>query len=443
MTDDVLERLRRANPVPGDPGAPPVELVLGQLGAQPRAGRPHRRWRGVVVPALGVLSTVVVVALALVLAGHRAPRPSTGSARTAAGLPGVVVAGGSFAADGRGVVSINHCHPCGGPAVGDPQVEHNWTLSTSNGGGSWHTVRTGWGLGTAEFNVPTAHFSGAADARGVGSYRVGEGPIRFDPYVTHDGGVHWSRARAPFAGVLGDPSVAGSTVWATVGGRCLGHNCFGVEVLRGSTSGSRLNAVGLAPWSASSGLSVTAGSPSTAYVQVFAGHQAVRTLVTRDSGHTWQTLRAVCRTTAPDVILRAPAASSVPAAAPSSVWELCPAAGPTTVLERSDDRGRHWHRYRIPAHGGIANLIPVSGTQAWTAGDSGYVSFTADGGASWQTVWSAGAYHPRAHLPSLSAVTRARAAITATQTAGGRTRVVVYRTHDGGGTWQASYVPLP
>jgi photosystem II stability/assembly factor-like uncharacterized protein len=137
-------------------------------------------------------------------------------------------------------------------------------------------------------------------------------------------------------------------------------------------------------------------------------------------------LPTACRTSAPDLVLRV--------GDPQSVWQLCPLAGPTTVLTRSNDGGRHWHRYRIPAHGGIRDLVPVSGGAAWAVSNSGYVTRTIDGGASWHTVWSAGAYRPRAHLPSLSAASATSAAITATQTAGGRTRVVVYSTHDGGAT---------
>jgi photosystem II stability/assembly factor-like uncharacterized protein len=439
MTEDVLERLRRGNPVPGDPGAPPIELILARLQEQPDPTRPQRpgraRRRGGLVPLLGVLTTVAVVAIALALAGHRAPRLAPGSGPGTRGLAGVIFAGGSFAADGRGVISINQCHPCGGASPGAPQVEHDWTLSTPNGGRSWRTLPTAWGLGTSLFNAPTAHFSGTADAWAIGTHRVGQGPMLLDPFVSHDGGRTWHRAAIPTPGFMGALSVAGSTVWATSGGTCRGSDCAGAEVLRASTAGSSLTAVPTAAWDRRVGLSIAAGDAATAYVQVFAGHQTVRTLVTRDGGRSWQPLRAVCPTSAPDLILRA--------AGPASLWELCPVAGPTTVLERSDDGGRHWHRYRIPAHGGIANLIAVSRYDAWAVSDTGSVTRTADGGASWQTVWSAGNYHPRAHLPTLSPVTAARATITATQTAGGRTRVVVYRTHDGGASWQTSYVPLP
>ncbi len=182
-------------------------------------------------------------------------------------------------------------------------------------------------------------------------------------------------------------------------------------------------------------LRIVAADTHTAYVLIFAGRQVARLDVTRDGGHTWQRLPTACRTSAPDLVLRV--------GGPQSVWELCPVAGPTTVLTRSNDGGLHWRRYRIPAHGGIRDLVAVSGTAAWAVSDSGYVTRTTDGGASWHTVWSAGAYHPRAHLPSLSAATASSAAITATQTAGGRTRVVVYSTHDGGASWRAAFVPLP
>ncbi len=95
MTEDVLERLRRANPLPNDVEPPPIELVLERVAAEglgePR--RPRPRWRAGLVPALGALTAVAVVAVALVFAGHQAPRPHSAAHGSAPGLPGVVFAG--------------------------------------------------------------------------------------------------------------------------------------------------------------------------------------------------------------------------------------------------------------------------------------------------------------------------------------------------------------
>jgi photosystem II stability/assembly factor-like uncharacterized protein len=285
------------------------------------------------------------------------------------------------------------------------------------------------------FNSQTAQVSRAGDLWLAGSHRTGLGPFRFDPYVSHDDGGTWARATIPVPGFLGSLSMAGGFVWATAGGTCAGNQCAGAQVLRGPASGSTLTPVPAAPAPARSLIRVVAGDAQTAYVLVFVGRRAERTLVTRDGGHSWRGLPTACRDSVPDLVMRA--------VGPRSVWQLCPLAGATTVLARSDDGGAHWRRYRIPAHGGIEDFTAVSPRAVWALSASGYVTMSTNGGASWRTVWSAGTHHPRAHLPSLSALSSTVATVTATQTAHGRTRVVVYRTHDGGEIWQASYVPLP
>ncbi|MFZ0042057.1 MAG: hypothetical protein WAK93_12180, partial [Solirubrobacteraceae bacterium] len=78
MPDDVLERLRRANPVPDDLPAPPLEPLLDRLEVTP-ARPPARRLGGVVGLSLAVAVVVLVGGVALVTAGHghRAASPGT------------------------------------------------------------------------------------------------------------------------------------------------------------------------------------------------------------------------------------------------------------------------------------------------------------------------------------------------------------------------------
>lgn len=98
MSMDPVERLRRANPVPGTPAAPPIEPLLARLQGRPQpdsvehpadagAGRPHRVLHTVPV-AFAVLGTIVIAVLALALLrhGHHATSVSTS--------PGLHVAGG-------------------------------------------------------------------------------------------------------------------------------------------------------------------------------------------------------------------------------------------------------------------------------------------------------------------------------------------------------------
>ena len=81
MPNDVLERLRRANPVPGDLPAPPLEPLLDRLEATP-ARPPTRRLAGVVGLSLAVAVVVLVAGVAFVLAGHghRATSPDATAA---------------------------------------------------------------------------------------------------------------------------------------------------------------------------------------------------------------------------------------------------------------------------------------------------------------------------------------------------------------------------
>jgi photosystem II stability/assembly factor-like uncharacterized protein len=434
MTEDVLERLARSNPVGADPAAPPIAFVLGRIQSTPV----RRRWsprdrRPALLPTLGALTTVAVVALALVLAGHQTRRAAPGTGAPSTGLRGVVFATGGFASGGRGVISVAQCWPC----RGHTQKEHYMTLATADDGASWRRAKVppGFDVASAEqFNMGTAQFDRHRDVWAVSSYKTKSGALAFDATVSPDGGFRWARAQSPVPGFIGSVSVAGGEAWATSGGYCRGKLCAGAQLLRGPASGSILTTVPEGPFAASSAVRVTAAGRDAAYVQVFAKAQQARTLVTRDGGRTWQQLSDFCGHPGPDVIFRV--------SGPRTVWAVCPVAGPTTLLERSDDGGRHWRRYRIPAHGGIENLVPASAREAWTVSDSGYVMTSTDGGASWRTVWSAGDYHPRSHLPTLSVLRAGAATITATQTSGGLTRVAVYRTHDGGRTWTARYVPL-
>lgn len=69
MPDELLERLRRANSVPDDLPAPPLEPLLDRLEATP--ARPAaRRLAGVVGLSLAVAVVVLVAGVVFVIAGH-------------------------------------------------------------------------------------------------------------------------------------------------------------------------------------------------------------------------------------------------------------------------------------------------------------------------------------------------------------------------------------
>jgi hypothetical protein len=437
MTENVMERLERANPVPDDPGAPPIETVLARIEAAPRRPRlTPPAWRSAVLPTLGAAAALAVVVVALVFAGH-GPRPATPASPHAGGLPGVVSASGAYIGPGHEIVSIAQCAPC--QTSGPGQVEHYWTLVSSDGGGSWREARTppGTDVGAAaEYNSIPAQFDEHGNGWAIGARRTRSGAFAFDALVSPDGGLRWSRAHVPVPGFVSGLSIAGGETWATSGGNCRGGECAGAEVLRGPVSGSILQRVPTLPWPASSALQVAAEDANTAYATVTANRQARRTLVTHDGGSHWTQLPSPCMTTVPDGLLRS--------AGHGAVWELCPLPGRAGTEIDSSTGGRYWFRGYFPRNwGGIKDIEPVSARSVWAVTDNGVVGVSNDHGFTWHRVWSAGSYSPRPHLAIVSPRSGAAASVFATQTFGRLTRVVEYRTHDAGATWTVSYVPVP
>jgi hypothetical protein len=436
MTQNAMERLERANPVPDDPGAPPIETALARIEAAPRRPRlTPPAWRSAVLPTLGTAAALAVVAVALVFAGHGARRSTPASTR-AGGLPGVVSASAAYFEPGHEIVSIAQCSPCQTNGAG--QVEHYWTLVSNDGGGSWREARTppGTDVGAAaEYNPVAAQFDQHGDVWAVGSRRTRSGGFAFDALVSRDSGLRWSRARVPIPGLGGDISVAGNAVWVTAGGYCESRGCARAEVLHGSSSGF-LRRAASAPWSGSSALQVAAEDANTAYLTVTANQQARRTLVTHDGGGHWTQLPSPCMTTVPDGVLRS--------AGHGAVWELCPLPGRTGTEIDSSTGGRFWFRGYFPRNwGGIKDIEPVSARSVWAVTDNGVVGVSNDHGFTWHKVWSAGSYSPRPHQAIVSPQSGRAASVFATQTFGRLTRVVEYRTHDAGATWTVSYVPVP
>ena len=86
MTNDLFERLSRANPVPDELPAPPIEPVLERLGGAPRRSSAPRRVGAALAGVAGVAVTVAVVTIALGVGGHPKAGPSAGVPATARAL---------------------------------------------------------------------------------------------------------------------------------------------------------------------------------------------------------------------------------------------------------------------------------------------------------------------------------------------------------------------
>ncbi len=454
MTNDPFDVLRASNPVPYGSSAPPIERVLARIHAEGSARRRWSSWTAVLLPALGIATTLAVVAVALValhpggrVAHYRpaatsttSPGPSPIPVLPAGGMRGLVfVYGAAFPSSSDGLISLQQCLSCHN---GDPTAhpsEQDWLASTADGGASWRVLRRPWYVFEPSFS------GGDGWAEGLDA---SSDTARF--YVTHDDGRSWNVAPSA-APAMGDQnvSVGGGEVWA-IGSAC-NPQCA-VTVLHGPDNGSRLMAAPAQPISGGwTNVEAVAAGPHTAYVTN--PDAAGQSYVTHDDGRSWQRISASCP---PGGYGKLFADGS-----PGSLWATCEAPHRRAVLSRSTDGGLSWH----VLHGRFSSVFrvqPVSAEVAWGLTPQGAVVRTTDGGATWSTVWpveqsqQASLRSPTPSLaasasgtPMLTAQSGSSATVLMIVTCGrfGKqaklTNLAVYRTEDGGQTWQPSIVRLP
>ena len=255
MNDAALDRLRAVNPIPTDPGAPPIEEVRTRIAAgEPvPAQRTWRRWSpGAVAPALGAIAVAAVVA-GVVVTIHVSSRPAS-APTPAGGMLGQLDPFASGLDGDSGWVWFTRCTSC----AGHPGRTSDWLATTSDGGRSWTTQRT------HELLIPPA--SGAdhdlwASALGNDAAGLGGGGV----IVTHDGGRRWQLAHATPSPNPYSVSVARGEVWA-VGDGCRG-GCEG-SVLRGRSTGSTLSRTPRTPPTDKRVRQIVAVSATSAYLYV-------------------------------------------------------------------------------------------------------------------------------------------------------------------------------
>jgi photosystem II stability/assembly factor-like uncharacterized protein len=339
------------------------------------------------------------------------------------------------------VISLEQCVGC---RNGNPTAHasyRTWLVTTTDGGASWRPARR-------PYSVLDPRFSGSDGwAEGLETARNGGGIARF--YVTHDGGRSWRTApsAAPALGG-GDLSVGGDEVWA-IGSGCASR-CT-ITVLHAPVGARRLVAAPAQPVAGGgNNVQALAAGPGTAYVNDpdAPGH----TFVTHDDGRTWARIALPCPAPATPVIATDGGSTAV--------WAMCAPRRGSATLTRSIDGGHRWHTATAHLPNGF-RLQPASATVAWGVTRGGAVVRTADGGATWRTVWSVADSQPaslRDRAPLLAALATntprltvrdgASATVTMVITRGhvGKqaklTNFVVYRTSDGGMTWHPSVVLL-
>jgi hypothetical protein len=417
MNDAALDRLRAINPIPTDPGAPPIEDVRTRIAAsEPGAPRrTRRRWRlGAVAPALGAIAVAAVVA-GVAVTIHVSSRPAS-APPSARGMLGQAEPYASWFEGDTGWVWFTRCTSC----AGHPGRTSDWLATTSDGGGSWTTQRT------HELLVPPVSGAGHdlwASALGNDAARlVGGGVI-----VTHDGGRRWQLANAIPSPNPYSVSVAGRVVWA-VGDGCRG-GCEG-SVLRGRSAGSTLRRTPIMPPTGNRVRQIVAVSATSAYLYVPPVGGRAEAWVILNAGRSWSRVAPGCP------------ADSVSGSGTGAIWRSCRPSAGHSAIGVSTDGGRHWVYRPAPFSTGI--LYPSSARIAWAQKSTGATVRTTDGGRRWHTVWSPLGDSRRVALSVQSASTATETVpLTHTQDGVRRTNLVVYRTTDGGDHWQQTPVPLP
>jgi photosystem II stability/assembly factor-like uncharacterized protein len=413
--NDPLQRLRAANPVPGDPGAPPIEHVRTRIAAgEPvPARRPRRRWSlGAAAPVLGAFAVAAVVAGVVLVIGVRSQPGST--PEPAGGMRGSVA---PYASGLDGVTNWVWFSRCLGRCDGSSEHVSNWLATTTDGGRNWAVTRR------PRIAMPPVSRSGHNDWAGSAGNREGGGVV-----VTHDGGGTWQAIQVPHSPNPYSVSVAGAEAWA-VGSGCSG--ICGGAILRGPASGSQLEPTPTTPQHAGGALQLVALGADSAYLYTPFGAGRRTAWLTTDAGRSWLEIAPGCPS------------NTVSGSGTVAIWRSCrPSAGHSTI-GISTDGGRHWS-YR-PASFSTGVLYPSSAQIAWAQTTTGATVRTTDGGRRWHTVWSPPPGEGRRVALSLQSATVATETRPVTHTEGGvqRTNLAVYRIADGGSNSVEMTVPLP
>jgi hypothetical protein len=444
MTDELMDRVREADPLPDGSSAPPFSVVLAHARTA-EAGIETPKRRGWVARTFALASVFIVVVVSVVILGtkhHNSatthPPPKTRVSRTTlvvpkSGMSGFVyLYGAGFSSSQTGIVSLQQCTNCtrGGTAV-HPRVRY-WMVTTLDGGRSWT-------LSARAYYVQQPLFDGRYGwAGGLQAAGGGYGGIaRF--YESSDGGRTWNVAPSAAPNEGGAVvSLGGGEVWA-VG---LSNQ---VTIENGSVAGTHLVATATQPIHGDqTNVYVVAGGPETAFV----GNSDVprELFVTHDDGNKWLRIPKPC--VDPTLL----------GAEGNTVWADCAASGGRIVnLAESSNGGRSWQELPTPTSASAPRLQPVSNTVVWASTIEGDVFRTADAGGTWKLLWSPAqasipeeVRHQRVGVypPVLVAQSSNRAEVFEFVQRGGthgkrlRTNLVINTTTDGGATWQPQVVGL-
>jgi hypothetical protein len=413
---DALQRLRAANPVPADPGAPPMEEVLTRLASdEPVRSRPPRRRLslGAAAPVLGAVAVAAVIAGVVLVFSLHSPTPSSPAALVG-GMRGTVAPYASGLDGDTGWIWFNRCL---GKCDGFSERTSNWLATTTDGDRSWTVARR------PRILIPPVSGSGLSDWAGSVGDRGGGGVV-----VTHDGGGTWQAVHVPHSPNFYSVSVAGGHAWA-VGSGCSG--ICGGAILRSPASSSQLKPTPTTPQHPGGAPQIIALGADSAYLYTPFGVGRRTAWLTTSAGRSWQQVTPGC------------ASETVAGSGTGAIWRSCrPSDGHATV-GISTDGGRHWV-YR-PASFSTGDLYPSSAEIAWVQTSTGATVRTINGGRSWRTIWTPPRNDRTRVALTVQSATTATEALAVTHTQGGvrRTNLVVYKLIDGGGGSIETTVRLP
>lgn len=426
MTDAALDRLRAVNPIPTDPGAPPIEGVRARIAASepgpaPRAARRRvTRTLGASLGAFAVVAVAAVVAGVVLLVHVGAHPKSLATVPTfTSGMRGTVSVSAAGLDGDVGYIWFERCTGCHGAHPGNVSY---WLARTNDRGRSWTvTKRPELALGDGSGSGISAWAATVGDDPGG---LTGGGIV-----VSHDRGGSWNVVHTAPSPNPYSVSVAGGQVWA-VGDGCPG--VCGGGILRGAVSGSRLTATPTTPRVGRRAVQIVALGTTSAYLYVPLGSGPAEAWVTDDAGRSWQRVAPGCP------------ADAVSGGGSGAIWRSCRPHSGRSTIGISTDGGRRWAYHTAGVSTGI--LYPESSRTAWAQTRTGATIRTTDGARRWRTVWTPPSnVNPRLGTLSVQSGAAATETIPVTHTWGGvkRTNLILYRTADGGNHWQRTPVPLP
>jgi hypothetical protein len=365
------------------------------------------------------------------------PAASSSSSENPARLVGKFTANSIlFASRDVGLVTITGF-------VGDSAVVSSWQERTTDGGRRWKAG-------------PVAHTSDGRYPAPTPSTQSGLAFVSastgwaYQPslFYTRNGGLTWAPAPGRPAAV-GPVATQGSTTWVT-GYPCRSFDCA-PKILQTDRVGGALLPLPSQPVSSGPITTLLRPTPSIAWTlsEVGRGHQQLS--ITVDAGHSWHQVRGPCEPS--DTM-------SVAGNQASGLYVQCVARSQsmcgvcvTPVLYRAVDNGASWARRTVtptpPYSSTTASLFvqPVAASTMWAVNQppagSSTVLRSIDGGRDWSRVLQGPPARPLAIHTLLATDALHAWAVVMTDSKANGIEFEVYRTSNGGRSWNKAALPIP